>query len=153
MFAQFETYFPELAKLVVFRNLSTPLSTTAITGHHRARSTESSTRQNVCMSGALQAKTPVPGLFLAGQDVVSPGIPGALWGGLLAAAASIRRCFVNSQVRRRLNIRSYCPTLAAVDLQSTNPNARSVPRAKGGPAWALWSGWRCLDGRQFGGST
>ena len=32
MLAQFEAYFPELAELVVFRNLSTPLTTTAITG-------------------------------------------------------------------------------------------------------------------------
>jgi all-trans-retinol 13,14-reductase len=39
------------------------------------------------MSDALRAKTPVPGLFLAGQDVASPGVPGALWGGLLAAAS------------------------------------------------------------------
>ena len=35
MFAQFEAYFPDLAKLVVFRNLSTPLTTHAITGHHK----------------------------------------------------------------------------------------------------------------------
>ena len=36
---------------------------------------------------ALRAKTPVPGLYLAGQDVASPGIPGALWGGMLSAAS------------------------------------------------------------------
>jgi all-trans-retinol 13,14-reductase len=35
MFAQFEAYFPDLAKLVVFRNLSTPLTTQAITRHHK----------------------------------------------------------------------------------------------------------------------
>jgi len=34
------------------------------------------------MSGALRAKTPVPGLFVSGQDVVSPGIPAAVWGGV-----------------------------------------------------------------------
>ena len=87
MFAQFEAYFPELAKLVVFRNLSTPLTTTAITGHHRGAFYGLDVTPKRVMSGALQAKTPVPGLFLAGQDVASPGIPGAIWGGLLAAAS------------------------------------------------------------------
>jgi all-trans-retinol 13,14-reductase len=29
----------------------------------------------------------VPGLFLTGQDVVSPGVTGAMMGGVVAAAA------------------------------------------------------------------
>ncbi len=87
MFAQFEAYFPELAELVVFRNLSTPLTTAAITGHHRGAFYGLDVTPERVMSGALQAKTPVPGLFLSGQDVVSPGIPAALWGGVLAAAS------------------------------------------------------------------
>jgi all-trans-retinol 13,14-reductase len=37
-------------------------------------------------SPALHVRTPVPGLLLAGQDVVSPGVPGAFMGGLIAAA-------------------------------------------------------------------
>jgi all-trans-retinol 13,14-reductase len=96
LFAQFEAYFPELAKLVVFRNLSTPLSTTAITGHHRGAFYGIDVTPDRVLSGALQTRTPVSGLFLAGQDVVSPGIPGALWGGVLAAAS------VDPKVLRRL---------------------------------------------------
>lgn len=87
MFAQFEAHFPELARLVVFRDLSTPLTTTAITGHYRGAFYGLDVTPQRVMSGALRAKTPVPGLFLSGQDVLSPGIPGALWGGLLAAAS------------------------------------------------------------------
>lgn len=87
IFAQFEAYFPDLARLVVFRNLATPLSTAAITGHHRGAFYGLDVTPRRLMSGALQARTPVPGLFLAGQDVVSPGVPGALWGGLLAAGS------------------------------------------------------------------
>ena len=86
MFGQFQAYFPELAELVVFRNLSTPLTTHAITGHHKGAFYGIDTTPDRLMSEALQTKTPIPGLFLAGQDVMSPGIPGALWGGLLAAA-------------------------------------------------------------------
>ncbi|MCV2870908.1 NAD(P)/FAD-dependent oxidoreductase [Defluviimonas sp. WL0050] len=87
LFAQFERYFPDLAKLVVFRNLSTPLSTAAITGHHHGGFYGIDVTPERVLSGALQAKTPIPGLILAGQDVLSPGIPGALWGGIFAAAS------------------------------------------------------------------
>ena len=45
------------------------------------------------LSDALNARTPVPGLFLTGQDVLSPGIAGALWGGMLGAAAIDPRVF------------------------------------------------------------
>jgi all-trans-retinol 13,14-reductase len=87
LFAQFETYFPELAKLVVFRNLSTPLSTETITGHHHGGFYGIDVTPERVLSDALQAKTPVPGLILSGQDVLTPGIPGALWGGIFAAAS------------------------------------------------------------------
>ncbi len=87
MFARFKAYFPELARLVVFRNLSTPLTTSAITGHYRGAFYGLDITPERVMTGALQARTPVPGLFLAGQDVMSPGIPGALWGGVFAAAS------------------------------------------------------------------
>jgi len=87
LFAQFETYFPDLAKLTVFRNLSTPLSTEEITGHHHGGFYGIDVTPDRVLSGALQAKTPVSGLILSGQDVLSPGIPGALWGGIFAAAS------------------------------------------------------------------
>ncbi|MFN3225675.1 MAG: phytoene desaturase family protein [Hyphomicrobiales bacterium] len=86
MFALFEAYFPDLAKLVVLRNLSTPLTTQAITGHHKGAFYGIDTTPDRLMSEALQTRTPIPGLYLAGQDVLTPGIPGALWGGILAAA-------------------------------------------------------------------
>lgn len=93
MFDQFRAHFPELAELVVFRNLSTPLTTRAITGHHRGAFYGLDVTPERVFSEALQARTPVPGLYLSGQDVVSPGIPGALWGGLLAAASVDPKAF------------------------------------------------------------
>lgn len=93
MFAQFKTYFPELAELVVFRELSTPLATASITGHHEGAFYGLDVTPQRVMSDALQAETPINGLYLAGQDVASPGIPGALWGGLLAAASVDRKVF------------------------------------------------------------
>jgi all-trans-retinol 13,14-reductase len=46
------------------------------------------------LSEALSPRTPVPGLFLSGQDVMVPGIAGALWGGTLSAAAIDPRLFM-----------------------------------------------------------
>lgn len=43
--------------------------------------------------GTLNARTPVPGLFLSGQDVMTPGSAGALAGGMLDAAAIDSRIF------------------------------------------------------------
>ena len=93
MFAQFEAYFPELATLVVLRNLSTPLTTNAITGHHEGAFYGLDVTPERLMSEALQTRTPIRGLYLAGQDVLTPGIPGALWGGVLAAATVDPRLF------------------------------------------------------------
>jgi phytoene dehydrogenase-like protein len=87
LMTHFESYFPDLARLVVYRELSTPLSTVSFTGHREGAFYGLDVTPERVMCDALRARTPIPGLFLAGQDVASPGIPGALAGGLLAAAS------------------------------------------------------------------
>ena len=87
LMAQFAQYFPDLAKLVVYRELATPLSTVTFTGHEEGAFYGLDVTPQRVMCDALRARTPIPGLFLAGQDVASPGIPGALMGGLLSAAS------------------------------------------------------------------
>ncbi len=85
--AQFATTFPDVAELIVFSELATPLSTVSFTGHHNGAFYGLEVTPERVASNALRAKTPIDGLFLAGQDVACPGVPGALWGGLLAAAS------------------------------------------------------------------
>ena len=84
---QFGSTFPDLAELVVYHDLATPLSTVDFTGHRKGAFYGLEVTPERVMSDALGAKTPIKGLYLAGQDVASPGIPGALWGGVLAAAS------------------------------------------------------------------
>jgi len=91
LMAMFARHFPDLAKLVVYRELSTPLSTVTFTGHREGAFYGLDVTPERVKCDALRARTPIPGLFLTGQDVVSPGIPGALMGGLLSAAAVDRR--------------------------------------------------------------
>jgi phytoene dehydrogenase-like protein len=93
IFEQFEKYFPDLAKLVVFRELATPLSTVAITGHRKGAFYGLDVTPDRMLSDALRVKTPIKGLYLSGQDAASPGIPGAMWGGVLCAGRIDPRVF------------------------------------------------------------
>lgn len=87
MLAQFLRHFPAMRPMVRFHELSTP-----VTQHRYARSPEGAmygiemTAERL-ISPALHVRTPLAGLLLAGQDVTSPGVPGAFMGGLMAAAA------------------------------------------------------------------
>jgi all-trans-retinol 13,14-reductase len=87
MLAQFLRHFPALKPMLRFHELSTP-----VTQQRYVRSPEGAmygiemTAERL-ISPALHVRTPLPGLLLAGQDVTSPGVPGAFMGGLMAAAA------------------------------------------------------------------
>ena len=95
--AHFKAQFPDLAKMIVYQELATPLSTVSFTGHRKGAFYGLDVTPERVMCDGLRAKTPIPGLLLAGQDVASPGIPGALWGGLLAAASVDPRVFKHFQ--------------------------------------------------------
>ena len=82
---QFAHYFPRLAELIVFHEVSTPLATASITGHRMGSFYGLDVTPRRITSDALRMKTPVEGLYLTGQDVLTPGVPGAFWGGCLCA--------------------------------------------------------------------
>ncbi len=78
--------FPGFSKMVVFSELSTPLTVEHFTGHlggtvYGIPATPERYRQPW-----LKPDTPVKGLFLTGADAGSLGIMGALMGGVSAAA-------------------------------------------------------------------
>jgi all-trans-retinol 13,14-reductase len=91
--AFFAAKFPALEPLIVYRELGTPLATASFTGHEKGGFYGVETTPRRILSQALNARTPVPGLFLSGQDVATPGIAGALLGGMLGAAAIDPRVF------------------------------------------------------------
>lgn len=93
LLAQFARHFPALAPLVVHSELSTPLSNLAFTGAPQGGAYGLATTPQRFLSRSLNVKTPIPGLYLVGQDVASPGVTGALMGGVLAAAAIEPRVF------------------------------------------------------------
>ncbi|MDD9944319.1 MAG: NAD(P)/FAD-dependent oxidoreductase [Myxococcales bacterium] len=85
--AHFEAKFPALAPWIVHHELSTPLATVRFTTHEKGGFYGVEPTPRRMLSDALSARTPVPGLFLTGQDILTPGIAGALFSGMLCAAA------------------------------------------------------------------
>ncbi|MBL8352790.1 MAG: NAD(P)/FAD-dependent oxidoreductase [Burkholderiaceae bacterium] len=87
LLAQFLRHFPALAPLLRFHEMSTP-----VTQQHFVRTPGGATygiEMDAARLGspALNVRSPVPGLLLAGQDVSGAGVPAAGMSGLLAAAA------------------------------------------------------------------
>ncbi|MDH5331082.1 MAG: NAD(P)/FAD-dependent oxidoreductase, partial [Aquincola sp.] len=84
--AQFLRHFPAMKPMLRFHELATPLT------QRRYVRTPAGAMYGLEMTGerlmspALKLRTPVPGLLLAGQDVMGPGVQAAFMGGLMAAA-------------------------------------------------------------------
>ena len=95
MLNHFARYFPELSERIVFHELATPLATASITGHRMGSFYGLDVTPERITSDALRMKTPIEGLFLTGQDVLCPGIPGAFWGGFLCAASIDPKVFMH----------------------------------------------------------
>lgn len=93
MLEAFKEKFPDLASLITYHELGTPLATAAFTGHEKGGFYGVETTPRRMMSDALNVRTPVSGLYLSGQDVMSPGIAGALAGSMLGAGAIDPRVF------------------------------------------------------------
>jgi all-trans-retinol 13,14-reductase len=86
LLGQFKRHFPALAPMVRFHETATPLTQRRFVravGGSMYGIEMSVERQG---SDALRLRTPVPGLLLAGQDVIGPGVQAAFMGGLMAAA-------------------------------------------------------------------
>lgn len=93
LLAQFAHHFPQLAPMVAFHEVSTPLTMSGYTGAQNGASYGLEVSPRRFLSDALNVCTPVPHLFLTGQDVTSPGITGAMMGGVLSAASIEHRIY------------------------------------------------------------
>ena len=85
--AQFDAHFPGLAPLVKMSEVSTPISVAHYTGAEHGAMYGLETTPRRFLTPALRPRTPIRGLYLAGQDAGMPGVTGAFFGGLMAAAS------------------------------------------------------------------
>lgn len=87
LLSQFKAAFPRLAPMVRYHELATPLT------QRRYTRTPDGAMYGLELTGArltspaMDVRSPVPGLLLAGQDVFGPGVPAAFMSGLVAAAS------------------------------------------------------------------
>jgi len=84
-----ETVIPGLSDLVVYSELSTPLSVVHYTSHPRGAFYGLPGTPERYRSTLFGPRTPIPGLFLSGQDAGCLGIVGAMMGGVGAACQAL----------------------------------------------------------------
>jgi phytoene dehydrogenase-like protein len=87
LLAQVERRIPGFSKLVVHRELSTPLTTAHFTGHSGGEIYGIPATPERFGKPWLRTRTPVAGLYLAGADALLLGVGGAVMSGVACAAA------------------------------------------------------------------
>jgi all-trans-retinol 13,14-reductase len=89
--AELERHVPAVAGKVDFAELSTPLTARHFMNYERGEAYGLAATPERFRVRCLTPRTPVENLYLTGQDVVSLGVTGALFGGALTASAVLRR--------------------------------------------------------------
>jgi phytoene dehydrogenase-like protein len=82
-----DQHVPGLRESVVFSELASPLSLAHFTGTRSGGCYGLAVTPERLRAKWLGVKTPVRGLLLTGSDVASPGVAGAMMGGVLSAAS------------------------------------------------------------------
>lgn len=86
--ARIDAVFPGFAAMVAYREVSTPLTVERFTGHADGAIYGLAVTPDR-LAARVGAKTRLPNLLLTGADVCTPGIQGAMMGGVFATAAMI----------------------------------------------------------------
>jgi all-trans-retinol 13,14-reductase len=86
-----EKHVPAVRGRVEHAELSTPLTTRHFANYAQGEIYGVSARPERYELRELGARTPVKGLYLTGQDVVSLGVAGALFGGVISASVALGR--------------------------------------------------------------
>jgi all-trans-retinol 13,14-reductase len=94
--AELERVVPAVAGKIDHAELSTPVTTRHFMNYQRGEAYGLAATPKRFALGCLSAQTPIPGLYLAGQDVTSLGVTGALFGGGVSASAILGRNLVSA---------------------------------------------------------
>jgi all-trans-retinol 13,14-reductase len=101
MLAKLYELFPQIKGHVVCTEVSTPLSTKHFTNYSQGEIYGLEHSPERFKLTSLNPKTSIKGLYLAGQDVVTVGIAGAIASGLLCAIA-ILKFRISSQFKKMM---------------------------------------------------
>jgi all-trans-retinol 13,14-reductase len=89
LMAELERQVPSVAGNVACAELSTPVTTQHFTSYARGEIYGIASTPERFLTRGLEARTPVRGLYLTGQDVATLGVVGALFGGVICASAAL----------------------------------------------------------------
>ncbi len=89
-----QQYVPALAGKIDYAELSTPLSTQHFMSYRRGEVYGLSATPERFQVRSLRPRTPIRNLYLTGQDIVTPGVAGATYGGVITASYLLRRNLV-----------------------------------------------------------
>ena len=99
--SELERLVPAVAGKIDHAELSTPLSTRHFMNYEHGEAYGLAATPERFISRALTPHTSVPGLYLTGQDVVTLGVAGALFGGLATASAVLGKNLAGRLARPR----------------------------------------------------
>ncbi len=126
MLAALYTQLPQLRGKVAIAEISTPLTTQHFAGYGRGELYGLDHTPQRLRQGFLKPTTPIRGLYLTGQDIVTCGVAGAMFGGVLTAASLLRGALMAELVRSAL--RRVVPTVRRGDGQAgEDRGVRHVP--------------------------
>jgi all-trans-retinol 13,14-reductase len=94
--AELEKHVPAVAGKIDHAELSTPLSTRHFMNYERGEAYGLSVTPSRFALGGLKPQSPIGQLYLTGQDVVSLGVTGALFGGVVCASSILSRNLMNT---------------------------------------------------------
>lgn len=105
MLAALDKYVPQARPHIEVMELSTPLTTRHFCSYDHGEIYGLAHTPERFRQRWLRPRTPIRGLYLTGQDVVTCGLAGALFGGVLAASAVLRKNLIPAilAMTRRLN--------------------------------------------------
>ena len=104
---QLKNHIPKLMDLVVYHELSTPLSTSFFTRAPQGAIYGLEATPKRFTSSHLRPRTPIKNLYLTGGDVATLGVTGAMVGGVLTAGTINPRIFAQLIERPSFNIPKF----------------------------------------------
>ncbi len=93
-------YVPQLKGKIDYYELSSPLSTKNFTSYEKGEIYGLDHTPDRFRQKFLRPRTPIKNLYLTGQDVVTAGVGGALFGGILAASAILNKNVIADVLKR-----------------------------------------------------
>jgi all-trans-retinol 13,14-reductase len=94
-------YVPQTKGKIDYYELSTPLTTKHFVGYQSGEIYGIDHTPERFAKKFLRPQTPIKGLYLTGQDIVTAGIGGALFGGVITASAILKKNLVKGILQDR----------------------------------------------------